>query len=56
MWLPFAVIVTFAAWRFWSACFLLAPDRLDPYFERLARVGTAVRRVIARHEHVEEAS
>ena len=54
MWLPFAAILVFAAWRFWRACFVLAPDRLDPYFERLARAGSAVRHAIARHEHVEE--
>jgi hypothetical protein len=46
--------VAFAAWRFWNACFVLGTDRLDPYFERLARAGKAVKRAIARHEHVEE--
>jgi lipopolysaccharide export system permease protein len=54
MWLPFAAIVIFAAWRFWNACFVLGPDRLEPYFERLARAGTALRHAIARREHIEE--
>ncbi|MFL5258465.1 MAG: LptF/LptG family permease [Hyphomicrobiales bacterium] len=54
LWLPFAAIVAFAAWRFWNACFVLGPDRLEPYFEKLARAGKAVKRAIARHEHVEE--
>jgi lipopolysaccharide export system permease protein len=56
MWLPFGLIAAFSAWRFWSACFVLGPDRLDPYFERMARAGAAVRHAIARREHVEEAS
>jgi lipopolysaccharide export system permease protein len=54
MWLPFALIVILAAWRFWNACFVLGPDRLEPYFEKLARAGGAIKHAIARHEHVEE--
>jgi lipopolysaccharide export system permease protein len=54
MWLPFAAIAVFAAWRFWTACFVLGPDRLDPYFERLARAGSAVKHAIERREHIEE--
>jgi lipopolysaccharide export system permease protein len=56
MWLPFAAIVIFAAWRFWQACFVLGPDRFEPYFEKLARAGGAIKHFIARHEQIEERS
>ena len=54
MWLPFLAIVALAAWRFWNACFVVGPDRLEPYFEKLARAGGAIKHAIARHEQVEE--
>jgi lipopolysaccharide export system permease protein len=48
MWLPFVAIVLFAAWRFWQSCFVLGPDRFEPYFEWLARVGNAFRQMVGR--------
>jgi len=41
--------VALAAWRFWNACFVVGPDRLEPYFEKLARAGGAIKHAIARH-------
>ena len=34
MWLPFAVVTAFAAWRFWLAAFVLKADRLDSAIDR----------------------
>jgi lipopolysaccharide export system permease protein len=38
MWVPFAAMVVFAAWRFWNVCFTVRPDRLEPVFDELARI------------------
>jgi lipopolysaccharide export system permease protein len=49
MWLPFAAITLYAGWRFWQSCFVLGIDHLDPVFDRLARAGTAVKRLVFRN-------
>ncbi len=36
MWLPFLSVTAFAAWRFWSASFMLQPDHLDRIIDRFA--------------------
>jgi lipopolysaccharide export system permease protein len=54
MWLPFAAITAFAAWRFWTTCFVLGADRLEPYFDRLARLGSAAKAFLLGRERVEE--
>lgn len=43
MWLPFLAVTAFAAWRFWSASFMLQPDQLDRLIDRFA---TATRRLV----------
>lgn len=45
MWLPFLAVTAFAAWRFWSVCFTLRPDRLESIIDRVA---TVVRRFFRR--------
>lgn len=35
MWLPFAVVAVFAIWRFWQACFVLNPDTLEGWIDRV---------------------
>ena len=49
MWLPFAAITLYAGWRFWQSCFVLGIDHLDPVFDRMARAGTAVKRLVFRN-------
>jgi lipopolysaccharide export system permease protein len=44
IWLPFAALCLFAAWRFWIVCFSVRADRLDPFFDRLAVFIRSVRR------------
>jgi lipopolysaccharide export system permease protein len=44
IWLPFAALSFFAAWRFWNVCFSVRADRLDPFFDRLALFFSSVRR------------
>ena len=36
MWLPFLSVTAYAAWRFWSVCFTLRPDRLEGAIDRTA--------------------
>jgi lipopolysaccharide export system permease protein len=43
IWLPFVAVAVFAFWRFRAACFVLAPDRLEPVLERVAQVVDRVR-------------
>jgi lipopolysaccharide export system permease protein len=38
MWIPFLAMVVFAAWRFWNVCFTVRSDRLEPFFDELARL------------------
>jgi lipopolysaccharide export system permease protein len=48
MWLPFGLLTAFALWRYYSTCFVLAPERLDPMLDRLAEALHDLRRAIAR--------
>ena len=47
LWLPFALLVAFSAWRYYNTCFRLRPDRLEPLVERLSDVVRAIRHRIA---------
>jgi lipopolysaccharide export system permease protein len=38
IWLPFLLICVFAGWRFWSLCFTVRTDRLEPLFDGTARL------------------
>jgi lipopolysaccharide export system permease protein len=49
MWLPFLVLVVFAAWRYHAACFRLRPDRLEPLIERANDVLRGLARRLGRH-------
>jgi lipopolysaccharide export system permease protein len=42
MWLPFALITIFAAWRYYAACFTLKPDRLGGVIDT---IGSAIGRL-----------
>jgi lipopolysaccharide export system permease protein len=42
MWLPFAVVTAFAAWRFWLAAYVLKTDRLDNAIDRVSAATSAV--------------
>lgn len=39
LWTPFGVFVTFTLWRFYRACFLLRPDGMESFFDRLSEFG-----------------
>jgi len=41
MWLPFGVVIAFAAWRFWLAAYVLKVDRLDNAIDRVSVVTNA---------------
>ena len=41
MWLPFAAVAAFAAWRFWLTAFTLRADRLDNAIDRVSVVSNA---------------
>ena len=48
MWLPFGIVATFAAWRFWQTCFSISSDGLDSVIDRIAQtVNRMGRRVSA---------
>jgi lipopolysaccharide export system permease protein len=44
MWLPFFVMAAFAGWRFWTSCFTVRADRLEPLFDELAGLVRYLRR------------
>lgn len=46
MWLPFTLLLVFAAWRYYRACFTLRSDGLEPFFDRLGDAARWVRRQI----------
>ena len=49
IWLPFGAVMAFALWRYWQACFVLAPARLDPLLDRFGSWVDRIRqRVLAR--------
>ena len=62
VWLPFAFLVAFSAWRFYRACFVLRPDRFEAVIERvndalgwartkLAAVAGARMKTLGLHAH-----
>ena len=46
MWVPFAVLCTFALWRFRAVCFLVNPDKMEWLVERLAGLTAALRSLL----------
>jgi lipopolysaccharide export system permease protein len=49
MWLPFALVTAFAAWRFWLAAYVLKADRLDNAIDRVSAATSALwERLLAR--------
>lgn len=46
LWLPFAALAAFAAWRFQAVCFHVEADRLEWLVERLAEAMAALRRFL----------
>ncbi len=48
MWTPWALLVLFAAIRYWNTCFTLKRDPLEHVYDRLAQLGGAARRGLAR--------
>lgn len=49
VWLPFALLVGFALWRFWVACFSLPSDKLDQWIgNALNPLGNLRRSIAAR--------
>ena len=53
LWLPFALLLTFALWRYYRTCFTLRPDGLEPIFDRLNdTVSWAIRRLVGKRRAV----
>lgn len=46
MWLPFALLIAFAVWRYYRACFTLRSDSLEPFFDRIGDIIRWTRRQV----------
>ena len=48
LWMPFALLVLFAGWRYWRSCFTLGQDSFDALYDRLAAGTRIVKRGLLR--------
>jgi lipopolysaccharide export system permease protein len=52
VWTPFALLASFALWRFRAVCFLVNPDKVEWLVERMAGVTAFLRSLIGRRHKV----
>jgi lipopolysaccharide export system permease protein len=52
MWTPFALLTTFALWRFRAVCFLVNPDRMEWLVDRMAGLMASLRSLAAARRKV----